>query len=73
MDTGSYMANQMDNQIEAGNLQREDLENFLENSRFKYEFNKSLIYDSISNKDICICYPWMNVKKLLILLNEHYE
>ena len=68
-----YMQNQMDNQIEAGKLQREDLENFLEESRFKYEFNKSIIYDSISNEDICICYSWMNVKKLLILLNEHYE
>lgn len=73
MDTGAYMQNQMDDIIEQGKLQMEDLENFLEDSRFKYEFNKSIIYDSITNADICICYPWMDVKKLLILLNEHYE
>lgn len=68
-----YMQNQMDNLIESSIKQREELENFLEDSRFKCDFNTSVIYDSTTDEDICICYPWMNIKKLITLLNEHYE
>lgn len=45
----------------------------LDEYRFRYEKDKSLIYDSETNKDICVCYDPVNTELLVKLLNEYYE
>lgn len=45
----------------------------LDESRFKYEKDKSLIYDSETNQDICVCYDPVNTEIIVKLLNKHYE
>jgi len=45
----------------------------LDESRFRYEKDKSLIYDSETNQDICVCYDPVNTELLVELLNKHYE
>lgn len=45
----------------------------MEESRFKYEADKSIIYDSVTDDDICNCYDEEYVKLLITLLNKHYE
>lgn len=45
----------------------------MEESRFKYETDKSIIYDSVTNKDICNCYDSEMTTLLITLLNKHYE
>ena len=44
----------------------------MEESRFKYEADKSIIYDSVTDEDICNCYNEEYVELLIKLLNEHY-
>lgn|GEM_PF-6067502 len=44
-----------------------------EESRFKYEPDKSIIYDSVTDDDICNCYDEKYVELLIRLLNKHYE
>lgn len=45
----------------------------MEEPRFKYEEDKSLIYDSETNCDICMYFSEENRDLLLNLLNTHYE
>lgn len=44
----------------------------MENKRFKCEPDKSLIYDSSTNSDICMYFDEDIRDLLLNLLNEHY-
>lgn len=50
-----------------------NLENNLDDSRFKCEKDKNLIYDSLTNKDICNSYDPEITILLINLLNKHYE
>ncbi len=44
-----------------------------EDGRFQLESDKSLIYDTKTNNDICMYFNEENKKLLLILLNKYYE